>query len=104
MRELNAAGLKLPHIGWSEVRWRRATPLSEGLPDPSCQYHVHSFAPVPAEDEDVLATADYGERFAAIVGSGNVFGDAVPPGEVLRDGLALLANFTRLCGRAAVPA
>jgi imidazole glycerol-phosphate synthase subunit HisH len=101
---LSAPGLKLPHIGWSEVRWRRATPLAEGLPDPSYLYHVHSFAPVPADEEVVLATADYGGPFAAIVGQGNVYGTQSHPEKSSTHGLALLANFTRLCGRAAVPA
>jgi glutamine amidotransferase len=98
------AGLKLPHIGWSEVRWRRDTPLAEGLPDPSYLYHVHSFAPVPAAEEVVLATAEYGEPFAAIVGQGNVYGTQSHPEKSSTHGLALLANFTRLCGRALVPA
>ncbi|HEY5044443.1 MAG TPA: imidazole glycerol phosphate synthase subunit HisH [Solirubrobacteraceae bacterium] len=96
--------LKLPHIGWSELHWLRATPLSEGLPDPAYLYHVHSFAPQPAEEDVVLATADYGESFAAIVGRGNVFGTQSHPEKSSAHGLALLANFTRLCGRAAVPA
>jgi glutamine amidotransferase len=104
VHRLNAPGLKLPHIGWSEIRWRRATPLSEGLPDPSYLYHVHSFAPAPADEEAVLATADYGEPFAAVVGQGNVFGTQSHPEKSSAHGLALLANFTRLCGRAAVPA
>src|ERR1700683_67783 len=46
-RRLNAPRLKLPHIGGSELRWLRPTPLSEGLPEPAYLYHVHSFAPVP---------------------------------------------------------
>jgi glutamine amidotransferase len=104
VRRLNAPGLKLPHIGWSEVRWRRASPLAEGLPDPSYLYHVHSFAPAPADREVVLATADYGEPFAAIVGLGNVYGTQSHPEKSSAHGLALLANFTRLCGRAMVPA
>jgi len=104
VRRLSAPGLKLPHIGWSEVRWRRETPLAEGLPDPSYLYHVHSFAPAPADEEVVLATADYGEPFAAIVGQGNVYGTQSHPEKSSAHGLALLANFTRLCGRAAVPA
>ncbi len=104
VRRMSAPGLKLPHIGWSEVHWRRATPLSEGLPDPSYLYHVHSFAPVPADEEVVLATAEYGEPFAAIVGQGNVYGTQSHPEKSSVHGLALLANFTRLCGRAAVPA
>jgi len=104
VRRLNTPGLKLPHIGWSEVRWLRATPLAEGLPDPSYLYHVHSFAPAPANEETVLATADYGEPFAAIVGQGNVYGTQSHPEKSSAHGLALLENFTRLCGRAAAPA
>jgi glutamine amidotransferase len=98
------SGLKLPHIGWSELRWLRATPLSEGMPDPAYLYHVHSFAPRPTEEDVVLATADYGEPFAAIVGRGNVFGTQSHPEKSSAHGLALLGNFTRLCGRTAVPA
>jgi imidazole glycerol-phosphate synthase subunit HisH len=104
VRRLQAPGLKLPHIGWSELHWRRATPLSEGLPDQAYLYHVHSFAPRPTDEDVVLATADYGEPFAAIVGQGNVFGTQSHPEKSSAHGLALLANFTRLCGRAAVPA
>jgi glutamine amidotransferase len=104
VRRLRAPGLKLPHIGWSELRWLRETPLSDGLPEPAYLYHVHSFAPRPAEEEVVLASADYGEPFAAIVGRGNVFGTQSHPEKSSAHGLALLANFTRLCGRAAVPA
>jgi len=104
VRRLSAPGLKLPHIGWSEVHWRRTTPLAEGLPNPSYLYHVHSFAPAPADEEVILATADYGEPFAAIVGQGNVFGTQSHPEKSSAHGLALLANFTRLCGRAMVPA
>jgi imidazole glycerol-phosphate synthase subunit HisH len=100
----SAPALKLPHIGWSEVRWLRPTPLAEGLPDPSYLYHVHSFAPHPAAEDAVLATAVYGEPFAAVVGQGNVYGTQSHPEKSSTHGLALLANFTRLCGRAAVPA
>jgi glutamine amidotransferase len=104
VRRLSAPGLKLPHIGWSKLRWLRATPLSDGLPDPAYLYHVHSFAVWPAEEDVVLATADYGEPFPAIVGRGSVFGTQSHPEKSSAHGLALLQNFTRLCGRAAVPA
>ncbi len=104
VRRLNAPGLKLPHIGWSELRWLRPSPLSEGLPDPAYLYHVHSFAPRPVDEDVVLATADYGEPFPAIVGQGNVFGTQSHPEKSSAHGLALLGNFTRLCGRAAIPA
>lgn len=98
----SASGLKLPHIGWSEVRWRRPSPLAEGLPDPCYLYHVHSFAPCPADEEDVLATADYGEPFVAIVGRGNVYGTQSHPEKSSAHGLKLLQNFVWLCARTPV--
>jgi imidazole glycerol-phosphate synthase subunit HisH len=102
VRTLHAADLKLPHIGWSEVHWRHASPLADDLPDPIYLYHVHSYAPVPADEDVVLATADYGEPFAAIVGAGTVYGTQSHPEKSSAHGLALLANFIRLCDRVPV--
>ncbi|HST56385.1 MAG TPA: imidazole glycerol phosphate synthase subunit HisH [Solirubrobacteraceae bacterium] len=105
VRRLPARGLKLPHIGWSEVRWQQPdTPLAEGLPESIYLYHVHSFVPYPADDDVVLARAEYGEPFAALVGQGQVYGAQSHPEKSSVHGLALLANFTSLCGRATVPA
>jgi imidazole glycerol-phosphate synthase subunit HisH len=97
VRRLNAPGLKLPHIGWSEVHWRRPNPLRQDLPDPIYLYHVHTYAPAPADPDTVLATASYGEPFPAIVGRQNVYGTQSHPEKSSVHGLALLANFTRLC-------
>ncbi|HEU4975407.1 MAG TPA: imidazole glycerol phosphate synthase subunit HisH [Baekduia sp.] len=94
---LDARGLKLPHIGWNEVRWVRPSPLSEGLPDPAPFYHVHSFVPVPSDDEVALGISDYGVEFASVVGRGTVFGTQFHPEKSSRDGIALLANFVRVC-------
>jgi glutamine amidotransferase len=56
VRRLDAGARNLPHIGWSEVRWTRPSPLTEGLPDPSFLYHVHSFVPHPADPVVVVGT------------------------------------------------
>jgi glutamine amidotransferase len=96
---LDARGLKLPHIGWNEVRWTRPSPLSRGLPDPAPFYHVHSFVPVPDDDDVTLGVSDYGIAFASVVGRGNVFGTQFHPEKSSRDGIALLANFVRVCAR-----
>lgn len=93
-------GLKLPHIGWNEVRWTRPSPVSEGLPDPSTFYHVHSYVPVPSDDDVVLGTSDYGVVFASVVGRGRVFGAQFHPEKSSTHGLAMLANFARLCASA----
>jgi glutamine amidotransferase len=94
---LDTRGLNLPHIGWNEVRWARPSALSEGLPDPAPFYHVHSFVPVPAEDDIALGTSDYGTEFASVVGRGNVYGTQFHPEKSSRDGIALLANFVGVC-------
>lgn len=94
---LDARGLKLPHIGWNAVRWTRPSALSEGLPDPAPFYHVHSFVPVPSQDDVALGISDYGVQFASVVGRGTVFGTQFHPEKSSRDGIALLANFVRVC-------
>src|SRR6202000_2593478 len=94
---LDANGLRVPHIGWNDVRVERRSPLTAGLPEPVCAfYHVHSLAAHPEDPADVLATTEYGERFATIVGHGNVFGVQFHPEKSSRDGLALLGNFVAL--------
>jgi len=97
VRRLRAPGMKLPHIGWSEVRWRGSSPLQEGLPDPAFLYHVHTFVAAPRDDTIVLASAEYGERFPAVVASGEVFGAQSHPEKSSAHGLALLGNFTSIC-------
>ena len=94
---LAADGLKVPHIGWSPVRWERRAPVIEGLGDEPPFYFVHSYTPVPAEQTDVLGTAAYGERFACAVGRDSVFGFQFHPEKSSGAGLALLRNFAALC-------
>ncbi len=96
-----APTLKLPHIGWSEVRWRRRSALNEGLPDPAFLYHVHSFVAYPANPEVVLGTAEYGEIFPAVVEQGNIFGAQSHPEKSSTHGLRLLGNFVGICAAAA---
>jgi glutamine amidotransferase len=97
VRQLRAPGCKLPHIGWSEVRWRGSSPLCAGLPEPAFLYHVHSFVAHPTQEDVVLGTAEYGERFPAVVGQGNVFGAQSHPEKSSTHGLKLLGNFVAIC-------
>jgi glutamine amidotransferase len=95
---LAAPGLRVPHIGWNEVRFERPSPLTDGLPEQGCAfYHVHSLAARPADPEDVVGTSEYGERFATIVQRENVFGVQFHPEKSSAHGLTMLAHFARLC-------
>jgi len=97
--ELDAEGLKVPHIGWSPVRWERESRLVEGIPSETPFYLVHSFVARPA-GEDTLGTAEYGERFACAAERGNVFGVQFHPEKSSAAGLRLLANFAGICAKA----
>lgn len=99
VRALDAPDLKLPHIGWSEVRWQTSAPLLEGLPDPSVFYHVHSYVPHPADAANILGISQYGADFASVVGRGTVFGAQFHPEKSSLHGLRLLENFAALCAR-----
>jgi glutamine amidotransferase len=95
---LDAPGLKIPQIGWNAVDWKRASRLSAGLPDPCAFYHVHSFAPRPADGDDVLATADYGGPFVTAVEREPLYGVQFHPEKSGPHGLLLLGNFAAICG------
>jgi glutamine amidotransferase len=102
VRALQPGRLKLPHIGWNEVRFARSR-LVEGLPQQCAFYHVHSFAPVPARAEDVLGTVEYGSSFVSAVEKGSFYGVQFHPEKSSAAGLRLLANFARICASARVP-
>ncbi len=99
---LDTAGERLPHIGWNLVTLRRASRLTVGFGDSAAFYHVHSLACLPAEQADVVGTAEHGTVFASIVERDNVFGAQFHPEKSSRDGLRLLENFVGICAR--VPA
>ena len=95
---LATGGLRVPHIGWNEVRFERASALTAGLPAGGCPfYHVHSLAPRPRHEADVVGTTEYGERFATTVERDVVFGVQFHPEKSSVHGLELLANFVALC-------
>lgn len=101
--ELAADGLKLPHIGWSPVRWEQDSALTEGIATETPFYFVHTFAPSP-EPGDLLGSAAYGARFACAAQRDNVFGVQFHPEKSSAAGLRLLANFAGVCARTPTPA
>jgi imidazole glycerol-phosphate synthase subunit HisH len=104
VRALAAGALKLPHIGWNEVSFTDTdSPLLISLPRRCAFYHVHSFAPVPANGEDVLGTAEYGARFVTAVQHGSFYGVQFHPEKSSAAGLRLLANFAHICLAAQTP-
>lgn len=89
------AGLKIPHMGWNVVEPEAGVthPVLSGLENGTHAYFVHSYAMVCERSSDILATADYGGRFAAIVGRDNMIGTQFHPEKSQAAGLRLLGDF-----------
>jgi glutamine amidotransferase len=101
---LRAGTLKLPHIGWNEVRFQQPeSRLIAGLPSECAFYHVHSLAAEPEREEDVLGTASYGAPFVTAVEKGSFYGVQFHAEKSSAAGLRLLANFAGICLAAREP-
>lgn len=92
-----AEGLRVPHMGWNNVRVEQpGHPLVAGLDADARFYFVHSYRIEPADAADTLLSADYGGRFAAAVARGNISGVQFHPEKSHRFGKRLLGNFAGL--------
>ncbi|TDA67485.1 MAG: imidazole glycerol phosphate synthase subunit HisH [Clostridia bacterium] len=97
------AGLKIPHMGWNEVTWQGASPLTEGMPAKGSFYFVHSYYVEPEDSQVVLGLTDYGIAFVSAVRQNLVFGLQCHPEKSSRLGLELLRNFGELVYHAGDP-
>jgi glutamine amidotransferase len=90
--------LKIPHMGWNTLNAIHSHPLLDGIavgPAGLHAYFVHSFELKPAEQNDLVAQADYGGPVTAIVGRDTVVGTQFHPEKSQRLGLKLIANFLK---------
>lgn len=97
--EQAAPRLKVPHMGWNSLAWKRDDPLFRGLNQGDAVYFVHSFYAKPTESpgEPVTsATCDYGGPFCASIWRGNVWATQFHPEKSQRVGLRILSNFATI--------
>ena len=93
----NGSGpLKVPHMGWNALHLERDSPLLRGVPDGAMVYFVHSYLCRPEALETVVATADHGGPFCAVLQRDNVFATQFHPEKSGDVGLRMLDNFARL--------
>ncbi|GAA0552640.1 glutamine amidotransferase [Rhizomicrobium palustre] len=85
--------LKIPHMGWNELRLLKPHPVLEGLENGVHAYFVHSFMFRAADKSHLLATTEYGGTVAAVVGRENIIGTQFHPEKSQATGLTLLGNF-----------
>ena len=84
--------LKIPHIGWNPLIFKKENGLFSNIKNSDCVYFVHSFYATDCE-ESVIATAEYGAELTAAVARGNVYGCQFHPEKSGTVGLAILKAF-----------
>jgi glutamine amidotransferase len=84
--------VKVPHIGWNEIKQKRISPILSEVPDSAYVYFVHSYYVVP-NDDITIASTDYGVEFTSMIQDGNIFGIQFHPEKSQTTGLTILKNF-----------
>jgi len=91
------AGVKVPHMGWNQLRFPKPCKLFDGLESGCHVYFVHSYFAAPADPGLVAAYTEYGgSEFCAAAAEDNVFAVQFHPEKSQAAGLAMLRNFARL--------
>ena len=86
-------GLKIPHMGWNQVHFRKEAPIFRGIPEGMYFYFVHSFYVVPMVSSDIAAETEYGVTFACAIARDNIFAVQFHPEKSQALGLKILENF-----------
>jgi len=89
------AGLKVPHMGWNQVRQAKPHALWDGIASGERFYFVHSYYPAPADAGLVTGTCEYGVSFTCAISRDNIFAVQFHPEKSQAAGLRLLSNFVQ---------
>ena len=80
-------------MGWNIVKWDNPNNLLMGIPNETDFYFVHSYAFVPENKDEIIATTDYSQNITAIVNKDNIWGTQFHPEKSHFGGFQLLLNF-----------
>ncbi len=88
-------GLKVPHMGWNAVSFRKTHPIFEGIPDTPQLYFVHSYYAQPDDDTLVAGVTEYGIPFCSVLVKDNLVATQFHPEKSSALGLRIYENFVR---------
>ncbi len=97
------AGLKIPHMGWNQVKQRFSHPIFDGIPDESNFYFVHSYYGDPVDKSLVAGETEYGIPICSVIARGNLVATQFHPEKSGESGLKMYDNFLNLVLKAAPP-
>ena len=90
------SGLKIPHMGWNQVKQREGHPVFEGIPDEANFYFVHSYYVEPDDKSLVAGETEYGIPFCSVIARGNLVGTQFHPEKSGEFGLKMYDNFIKM--------
>ena len=91
-------GLKIPHMGWNQVRQLISHPVFDGIPDNTNFYFVHSYYAAPKNKASVIGTTDYGISFCSVLAKDNLVATQFHPEKSGAWGLKQYDNFLKMAG------
>jgi|TARA_A100001015_G_scaffold266352_1_gene315502 glutamine amidotransferase len=94
--KLDAKLLRLPHVGWNNLKIKKNSDLFNGLEDETYFYFVHSYVFEVENDKDILSVTNYDQDFVSSVQKENIFGVQFHPEKSQKTGLLILKNFINL--------
>lgn len=89
-------GLKIPHMGWNQVKQRGSHPIFGGIPDGTNFYFVHSYYATPDDESLVVSETEYGIAFCSAIARGNLVATQFHPEKSGEFGLKMYDNFIKL--------
>ena len=95
-------GLKIPHMGWNQVRQRFSHPIFSGIPDEANFYFVHSYYAAPDDRSLVAGETEYGVSICSVIARGNLVATQFHPEKSGEVGLKVYDNFIRMAQGAKV--
>ena len=87
--------LKLPHMGWNQIEFKKDFLLFSGIENKSHMYFVHSYEFLTKQKDCIVATTNYGNSIIVAVAKDNIFGTQFHPEKSQKNGLKLLENFIK---------
>jgi glutamine amidotransferase len=88
--------LKVPHMGWNDVHYKKDSKLTEDFSADPRYYFVHSYHVQCNQEADVLGTTNYGYEFVAAFEHENIYGVQFHPEKSHKYGMELLRNFNKI--------
>ncbi len=94
--DLGISKLKIPHMGWNELKVENSSSVFKNLIDKNHAYFIHSYEFIPEDKKNVSITTNYGKDVMAAVSSGNIYGSQFHPEKSQNTGIKILTNFLNL--------